>query len=109
LKALPRNYWRFDTRLHSYGSKSAKGTHPASIFAAPFKVMNISIPKDIYCHYGLKRGTIDMYRAFRLLQEHACNAIWTIETSEIEESMDWLLDHKLCEVSVSRPLPPEKT
>jgi hypothetical protein len=40
-----------------------------------------------------------MYRALSLLQEYACNAIWTIETAEIEESIDWLLDHKLCEIS----------
>jgi sugar phosphate isomerase/epimerase len=52
---------------------------------------------DTDSHYGLKRGTIDMYRALNLLKEYSGNAIWTVETPEIEESIKWLTDNKLYE------------
>lgn len=54
---------------------------------------------DVDSHNGLKRGTIDMYKALSLLKEYSPDAIWTLETSEIQESIDWLLDHRFCEIS----------
>lgn len=41
-------------------------------------------------HYGIKRGTINMAIVLNLLKEFSPDAIWTIETREIEESMNWL-------------------
>lgn len=44
-------------------------------------------------HNGLKRGSIDMIRVLNLLKEYSPDAIWSVETAEIEESINWLIKH----------------
>jgi len=49
-------------------------------------------------HSGLHNGTIDMYKALSLLKEYSGDAIWTVETPEIEPSFEWLQKHKLFDI-----------